>query len=291
MKIETLTNLIGGELINRPYISEVVSFTDNFEEVSRGSCFFANNEDEIKEAVKNGAYAIITPTPTKIIDTEIAWIICEDFKKAIFNIFKYENLQNKIYFTDKITSMIIKKMNLEKKVVVVEREEDLLKALNFKEKYIVTSIKKFLDIFPNVEILKKKEIDLIQDGLFRSKFEGIEINLPFVYKDSFSKAINFFEKFNLKKSLEFSLDRFRPIFINYKFEEVEFGNSEKVLITGIKNDEMFFDELNYIIENTKHAKTIFVNKKEYLNKEFNFAVLVDFEIELNKREEKRLFDD
>ena len=41
MKIETLTNLIGGELINRPYISEVVHFTDNVEEVRRGSCFFA----------------------------------------------------------------------------------------------------------------------------------------------------------------------------------------------------------------------------------------------------------
>ena len=41
MKIETLVNLTGGELINRPYISEVVSFTQNVDEVNRGTCFFA----------------------------------------------------------------------------------------------------------------------------------------------------------------------------------------------------------------------------------------------------------
>jgi len=52
MKIETLTNLVRGELLNRPFISEVTFFTDEVEKVSRGSCFFSNSNEEIKEAVK-----------------------------------------------------------------------------------------------------------------------------------------------------------------------------------------------------------------------------------------------
>ena len=81
MKIETLVNLTGGELINRPFISEVVFFTDNSEEVSRGSCFFATDTYAINEAVKNGAYAIITDKELPVLDKEIAWIKVDSFKR------------------------------------------------------------------------------------------------------------------------------------------------------------------------------------------------------------------
>ena len=294
MKIETLTNLTGGELINRPFISEVVYFTNKVDEVIRGSCFFASNKEDIKKAVENGAYAIILKEDFPIIDKEIAWIKVENFKKAVFNLFKYENLKSKIYFTDKITSMLIKKMNNEKNVIVIEDEfEDLLRALNLNKKYLVTYKKEFLETFVNIENIVPKDINLIQKTIFKSIFNSTEINLPYVYRENFSKAINFFESNNLKYTLEFELNRFKPVFINSNFEEVEYGRSEKVLITGIKNDEFLIDELNYIIENTKHAKTVLVDKdhQKYLNEKFNFAVLIDFEIELKQKEEKGLFDD
>jgi len=294
MKIETLTNLIGGELINRPFISEVVHFTNKADEVNRGSCFFASNKEDIKKAVENGAYAIILMEDYPIIDREIAWIKVKDFKKAVFNLFKYENLKSKIYFTDKITSMLIKNMNNEKNVIVIEDEfEDLLKALNLNKKYLVTYKKEFLENFVNIENIASKDINLIQKTVFKSFFNNHEINMPYVYKENFSKALYFFESNDLKYTIEFELERFKPIFINSNFEEVEYGKSEKVLITGIKNDEFLIDELNYVIENTKHAKTVLVDKyhKKYLKEKFNFAVLIDFEIELKQREEKGLFDD
>ena len=294
MKIETLVNLTGGELINRPYISEVVSFTKNVDEVNRGACFFAISKEDIKEAVKKGAYAIISTENVEILDNEIAWIKVEDFQKAVLQIFKYENLKTKIYTTDKITSSIIKLMNLEKNVVVVEDEfEDMLKALNLHDKFIVTSNSLIKEMFANKEELNSKNITLIMKTLFKSEFNNIEINLPFVYKDNFSKALNFFESNNLKYTLEFEVERFKPIFINSNFEEVEYGKSEKVLITNLKNDEFLIDELNYIIKYTKHAKTIIVDKKhkDYLKEKFNFAALVDYMPKLNEKKEKGLFDD
>ncbi len=294
MKIETLVNLTGGELINRPFISEVVLFTDNSEEVSRGSCFFATDTYSINEAIKNGAYAIITDKELPVLDKEIAWIRVDDFKKAVFNIFKYENLKNKIYLTDKITSCLIKAMSNEKNLVVIKDEfKDLLKTLNLNNKFIVTSKDEFKEIFANIEEIKSKNIMLNIKTLFKSDFKGVELNLPFVYKENFAKAINFFESNNLKYSLEFEIERFKPVFIDSKFREVEYGKSEKVLITNLKNDEFLIDEINYIIKYTKHANSVIVDKnhQKYLKEKFNFAALIDFEYEFKQKEEKGLFDD
>ena len=285
MKIETLVNLVGGELLNSPYISEVTSFTNNLSNVKRGSCFFIKNSEEISDAIKNGAYAIVSEGYENIIDDEIAWIKVESIEKAVVDIFKYENLKTKIHFCNEITEQIIEKMNLNDEVVILKTYEDLLIALNLRHKFLVTSDKKYSELFSNVEVLLSKKIEIEQISLFRSKFLNEEINLPYVYKDEFSRALKFFEDNSLKYTLEFELDRFKPVFVDYKLCEVEYGESEKVLILGIKNDRYFFKELNYLIENTKHAKTVVVNEenKELLKKSFNFAMLVDYKIDTNQK--------
>jgi len=293
MKIETLTNLISGELLNSPFISEVLFFTTDVDEVNRGTCFFAKSTANIPQAIKNGAYAIIVDKDVDILDKEIAWIKVDDFEKAIFNIFKYENLQHEIFLVDIVTFEIIEKMNNDKRVVLLNSDEDLLKAINLREKYIVTKNPTYKEIFANIKTLRSKKINLSQLGLFKSKYNETELNLPFVYKENFSKALNFFESNDLKYTLEFELDRFKPIFVDFLLREVKFGESEKVVINGIKNDEIFFKELNYIIENTKHAKTLILNPKmkNKLKEKFNYAVCVDFEFTPTKVEEKGLFDD
>ncbi len=292
MKIETLVNLIDGELLNRPFISEVVNFTKNVDDVSRGSCFFAEDKNLIPLAIKNGAYAIITDDYVSITDKEIAWIKVDNFSKVIFKIFKYENLKHQILLADKITLKLIKAMNLDKRVVILKNDDDFLKAINLTDKFLLMDKSKENN-FANTKEILKSDIDLKQVSLFKSKFKNQEINLPFVYKDSFSKAINFFETNDIKYTLEFEIDRFKPIFVDGLLREVGYGESDRVLITGIENDEIFFDELNYLIENTKHAKSIIVdnNRKELLKSNFNFAMIVGFDVSLKETKEKRLFDD
>ena len=292
MKIETLINLIGGELLNSPYISEVTSFTHLPELAKRGSCFFVKDTADIETAVKNGAYAIISENYEDVIDGEIAWIKVNSIQKSILNIFKYENLKSKIYYCDEITEHIIEKMNLNDDVVVLKDYKDMLKALNLNQKYLITSDKKISELFSNIEVLLSDEIEIIKLSLFKSKYKNENINLPIVYKDEFAKAVAFFESNGLKYTLDFELDRFKPVFVDYKFRKVDYGESEKVLIFGVKNDSVFFKELNYLIDGTKHAKTVIVNEenKEILKDGFNFALLVDFEIELNfDKEEEGLF--
>jgi len=291
LKIETLVNLIGGELLNSPYISEVTSFTDDKDSVTRGGCFFVKKSEDIEKAVKNGAYAIVSENFENIIDKEIAWIKVDSIEKSVFDIFKYENLKSKVFYTDDITLHIIEKMNLNNNLIILNSTADLLKALNINNKYLLTSDKIYCELFSNIEMLVGKDLSLKQQTLFKSIYEEEEINLPFVYKDEFSKAIKFFEDNELKYTLEFELDRFKPQFIDFKFRKVAFGESDRVLILGIKNDKYFFKELNYLIDNTKHAKTVIVNEenKNLLKNSFNFAMLVDFEVEFNEIKEERLF--
>lgn len=289
MKIETLANLVKGELLNSPFISEVTSFTMDVDEVIRGSCFFVTNSEDIKYAIKNGAYAIVSKNYEKIVDNEIAWIKVDSIEDAILEIFKYESLKEKIYFCNEIEEELIEKMNLNKNVIILKNSNDLLKALNINNKFLITSNEEYKSLI-KLEELGSKDINLEYVSLFKSKYRGIEINLPFVYKEFFARVLNFFNRYNLKYTLEFELDRFKPIFVDYQFNEVEYGSSERVLISGIKNDKFLFDELNFIIDKTKHAKTIIVNEnnKDLLKKGFNFAVLVDTKIELNQKEEKVL---
>ena len=291
MKIETLVNLIGGELLNSPYISEVTSFTDDKDNVTRGGCFFVRKSEDIQKAVKNGAYAIVSQNFENIIDKEIAWIKVDSIEKSIFDIFKYENLNSKVFYTDDITLHLIEKMNLNDELIILNSTADLLKGLNVNNKLFLTSKKKFCELFSKNETLLPEETNIKQQSLFKSIYKDQEINLPFVYKDEFSKAIKFFEENELKYTLEFELDRFKPEFVDFKFRKVSFGESERVLILGIKNDRYFFKELNYLIDNTKHAKTIIVNEenKSLLKNPFNFAMLVDFEIEFNEKKEEKLF--
>jgi ferrochelatase len=293
MKIETLVNLTGAELLNRPYISEVVHFTDNPEEVNRGSCFFVKKISDIPRAVKNGAYAIVSDKDLDVLDREIAWLKVDDYEKAIFNIFKYENLKHEIILCDKISLMFITAMNQDKRVVVINSPEDLFRGINLREKFIFTSNKEYKKIFANVKELKRAKLPLEMVTLFKTAYKDNILNFPFVYAKSFSKVLKFFENNNIKYTLDFEIPRFKPIFINHNFEEVEYGKSEKVVITGIENDEVFFDELNYIVENTKHAKTVFINfqNRKLLEKPFNFAVMVSTSFTPKENTQKGLFDD
>ncbi len=292
MKIETLVNLTDGELLNRPYISEVVHFTDEVDEVNRGSCFFARKKADIAHAVKRGAYAVVCDDYIDVLDDEIAWIKIDDFDKALFSIFKYENLKENIFVTDTVSLMLIKALSTDKRIIVLENYSDFFKAVNLSEKFLFTDKKEYKKLFADTASLKSSKTDIKQNGLFKSIYENREINLPFVYKDSFSKVVSFFKENGIKFTLDFELERFKPVFVDHLLREVPFGESEKVVITGLKNDDVFFDEINFIVKNTKYAKTVFVDsqRKKLLKKPFNFAVCVDFVFEPGTFEEKGLFE-
>ena len=290
MIIDDIVNIIDGELVNSGYISEIKGFANNLKKVKRESLFISNNLDEIKEAIKKGAYAILFSEDINIIDDEIAWIKVENINKALLNILKYKLLNKTLYFCNNITLSIIESIN--KDNIAIIKDDNFVEYLEG-DYVFVTSLGTLLNISSNVFILKdKKEIKLLKSTTFISNFiykeNKYSIQFPKLYMEELEIALAFLENNNLKYNLKsLKLDRFIPIFINSKYEKVKYGKSQKVLITKLKNDNFLMRELDYIFENLKYAKVKFYNAnnidKIYKDK-YNFAVLIDCEIELNEKQ-------
>ena len=75
MKIEDILNLTEGVLTNTPKVQAIESATVFYSKVEHGDLFFSSNQEEIDQAIQNGAYAIVYDDENIIQkDDEIAWI-------------------------------------------------------------------------------------------------------------------------------------------------------------------------------------------------------------------------
>ena len=86
MRIDTIVNLVDGELVNSGYISEINQFSNNLKKVKRENLFISNDIEEIKEAIKKGAYGVLFSKDINIIDDEIAWIKVDNIQDALFRL-------------------------------------------------------------------------------------------------------------------------------------------------------------------------------------------------------------
>ncbi len=99
MKIEDILNLTDGKLSNTPQIHAIESATVYPSKVEHGDLFFSSHQEEIDQALANGAYAIVYDDDTIIQnDDEIAWIQVSDIKLAAFKLIRYVLIQKEAEF-------------------------------------------------------------------------------------------------------------------------------------------------------------------------------------------------
>ena len=298
MRIDTIIELLDGELRNRGFISEIIGFADKLNQVTREFLFISNDENEIKEAIQNGAYAILSSENVKIIDNEIAWIRVENIEESLLKLLKYKLLNKTLFVTDKITFSIIKSFNKDKKIAFLD--EMKVKYLNGDYIYLASNetIKKLSAT--KIELENRVMVELVDATLLVSqiKFKNqyYSIRFPAVYKDELEKALYFLEQQNLEYLIkDIELERFYAQFINSRFEKVKFGKTDKVVIFGLKTDNYLMRELNFIFEMGKYGKVRFFDKnniEQFYTENYNFAVLIDTEIELKEKQmiEKNLLN-
>jgi len=289
MRIDDIVNIADAELINAGYITEILAFSDNLKKVKREDLFISNDILEIKEAIKKGAYAILFSDNLEIIDDEIAWIKVENINESLLKLLKYKLLDKVLFVTDDITIEIIKSINKDKKLAIIDKIE--VDYLN-NDYVFITSLDRIKNISINKQILTQKvEISNIDSTIFISNFiyknKKYSIHFPEIYLEYLQKAFYFFEDLKLNYSIKkVNINRFIPQFINSKYEKLPFGKSNKVVIKGIRKDKYFIRELNFIFKKVKYANVKFydnANIKSFFEDEFNFAFLIDCDIELKEK--------
>ncbi|HSR74272.1 MAG TPA: hypothetical protein VLL31_05470 [Sulfurovum sp.] len=245
MKIEDILNLTEGTLTNTPKIQAIESATVYYSKVEHGDLFFSSNQEEIDQAIANGAYAIVYDNADIVRkDDEIAWIKVSDIQLAAFKLIRYVTIKKEaLFYLLSEHELTFLKMILLHKSNISFISKDWRKAfeqiLNSDDSLFVGTNKELMQLInPDFQKLNK-EVDgyLISDTLFRSTFKvgGYvyqEKELVPFHLEHLLRVIDFCERHELPYSVERLkyTKHFTPVFIDGNLKSTKSSKSDKVAI-------------------------------------------------------------
>ncbi|SFV68852.1 FIG00387915: hypothetical protein [hydrothermal vent metagenome] len=277
MRLENTIALINGELLNSPFINNFTNIILEPKAVRRGDLFIAFEEKAIDEAIANGAYGIIFDKPTKIRDSEIAWIQVKSVENALIRLLRFELLNKDItvYSCDEITLKLAMQIVSDATFIPLYGNiKTIFKNLIHIQEHHTLLFSPALttaDIFTQTKELPKSlhnNIKIIEHTLFETSFiyNDIFYDRQFIsplFIPHLDALLSLFTQlkinFRLKKFT--SIDNFEAVFTNKNFEIKEFGTSDKVLIFE-KSIPLVENEINFLNKNATWAKTIYIVPQE-----------------------------
>ena len=245
MKIEDILNLTEGVLTNSPKIHAIESASVYYSKIEHGDLFFSSKQEEIDQAIANGAYAIIYDDETIVKkDDEIAWIKVSDIQLAALKLIRYVVIKKEAKFYLLLEhELTFLKMILQHKGTVSFLADDWRKAfeqiLNTDGTLYVGTDKNLLQLIqPDIEKINK-EVDgyIVSDTLFKStyKVDGFIYQekelIPF-HLEYLLRAVDFCNAHHLS----YTMDRikytkhFLPVFIDTKLRSTKASKSDQVVI-------------------------------------------------------------
>ncbi len=277
MLFVNLCALIDGKLENNPSISSFSNIIFEANKVKIGD-LFVGRQDDIPEALKNGAYGIVS-TNFKITDNEIAWISVKDLELAKVKFLRYLVLRTSknIIFLDKVELDIFKSICEEKSILYLEKNIEFAIKLLFLKKEVQNIIFSDKSLFEkldleNLSISTSNTVSIIKYTLFLTSFIYQntlykDIKLPKIFIQKLERVLNICDKYELKymiNKLHF-INHFKPIFLDSYFKVLSFGQSTKVIILE-SDEELLLKEIEYIKQNAPWAKVVLVLPNEFKNK-------------------------
>ena len=245
MKIEDIINLTEGTLTNTPTVQAIEGASVYYSKIEHSDLFLSSNQEEIDQAIANGAYAIVYADDSIIKkDNEIAWIKVADLQLAAFKLIRYVIIKKEAkFFLLSEHELTFLKMILVHKGNIKFIADDWRKAfeqiLNSDCSLFVGADKELLELIkPDVPKLKK-EVDgyVVSDTLFRTTFKVG----GYVYQEK--ELIPFHTEYLLRvidfcntHELDYSVDRlkytkhFTPVFIDKNLKSTKSSKSDKVAI-------------------------------------------------------------
>ena len=245
MKIEDILNLTEGTLTNTPKVQAIEGASVYYSKIEHGDLFFSSNQEEIDQAIANGAYAIVYADDSIVKkDDEIAWIKVTDLQLAAFKLIRYVIIKKEAkFFLLSEHEMTFLKMILTHKGNIKFIDDDWRKAfeqiLNSDCSLFVGTDKDLLELIkPDVSKLKK-EVDgyVVSDTLFRTTFKvgGYVYQekelIPF-HTEYLLRVIDFCDAHELPYSVERLkyTKHFTPVFIDGNLKSTKSSKSDRVAI-------------------------------------------------------------
>lgn len=311
MRLVNLISLIGGELQNRPIISQITGFSASLESVKPGVLFFARNRLHIPQAIAKGAYAIVYETDTSINDEEIAWIKVANLELAALKLIRFLLITNsaQLFSFSNIALEFAQLIIEDRQIAILQNPFDFIDHYQ-QEKIVLLSNSLLSHLALDAMHPPRAEVKIVQKLLFETSFlfqdryyERIRVSpLFFTY---FQEVLGFIDAYNIPFDFEKIklFPHFSPHFIDNSFRVCEFGKSDRVIITE-PNCKLLPKEAEFLQEYAPWAKKLYFtfdcNIKNFViidiaklpqvfhTKSFTYILVQDFDIRLlAKRQEQK----
>ncbi|RAX53893.1 hypothetical protein CCY99_05805 [Helicobacter sp. 16-1353] len=264
MLLDNFIEIISGKLCNTPCISFIHNITTKVENIKNGDMFIARNKDEIQDAVKRGAYGIVSDTCVEIIDNEIAWILVDDIDNALLKFIKYIQLMNniEIYYCDDISFKLANNIIKDSQVRFATNVDELLESLFYKNIIINFNI----SLFEILHLESQKELcfSIIKQTLFEIKMEYdneiYQIIIPKIFINELNNVIYFCKQKNISLNLNADLSSFLPVFINSYARLSKYGQSMRFIYAS--KDRKFIKRYIDFVLLAKWGKALFLSTKQ-----------------------------
>jgi len=245
MKIEDILNLTEGVLTSTPQVNAIGAATVYQSKVEEGDLFFSSDQEEIDQAIKNGAYAIVYDDENIVKnDDEIAWIKVSDIQLAAYKLIRYVIIKKEaVFYLLSEHELTFVKLIVKHKGNIAFIPNDWRKAfeqiLNSDASLFVGTNKELMQLIkPDVPTLNREvEGYLVSDTLFKStyKVDGFLYQerelIPF-HLEYLLRAVDFCNVHDIA----YTMDRikytkhFLPVFIDSKLRSTSASKSDKVAI-------------------------------------------------------------
>ncbi|KAB7886783.1 peptidoglycan synthetase [Poseidonibacter ostreae] len=273
MKITSIIDIIDGKLLNSPSISFIYSFKTNVSKVKEGDLFIAYNLDDIQLAIQKGAFAIIVENIYPIVDKEIAWIKVDSLNTSVIKLIRYKlaHFNLEAFFCDEISNEFLKNFSSlsNKKIKIIPKNlkgfVPILEDID-DETILFSSNNEVLDkIYPNNLKFENEDFlvsNLLKHSLFETSFTFKNkyfqrVKIPSIYIESFIRVYNFLDIKEFDDSKLKNINLFKTIFLDKNFNIVEFGKSDKFIITS-NNISLVEKEISYLKSRFTYGKIIYI---------------------------------
>lgn len=275
MQISSIVDIVEGNLLGFPSISFIYNIKTKINKIQEGDLFISNNESEIQEAIKKGAFGIIFDTNISICDKEIAWIKVNDINVALSKLirFKLSTYELEAFycndFTFELLNIFTKNNENSIKLISHNLEEETSQFEDFENcKTIICSSKEILNrIYPNHSNFNNQKYlvkNLIEHSLFETTFSYENnyfprLKLSSLYINEFLKVFTFLNK-NIDLLKLKRINTFKPLFIDKYFKMVDYGYSDKFILSNIDISSASI-EINHLKNKYAYAKKFIFAKK------------------------------
>lgn len=240
MNISSLNELLQTQIINEGSPSSVLGFARKLSQFKNGYAFFSNDDEEIKEAVKLGAFVIVSEKDCEIIDKEVFYLQAKSLKKSIAKLLRFLNEEKKIEF------LLCKGLELDfceafgVKVLSGELLEDFDTLISAKNSaFFAFDNEDYLLQFCALcdKIAEFKEAKITYNSLFYSQIQLendkiFKLKLCFAYAQIFANFANFMALKGKKNILnEKKLNFYQVFFVDNTNTIKDFGKTSRAFIT------------------------------------------------------------